>query len=116
MSDFHRRLEEEIPRLRRYARALARNASRADDLVQETLTRAVQKAHLWQPGTDFRLAFYDHAQPERKCGPARYPRQLNRRFGRLFSDPRRDNRSYGVTSVARVGTRTQGAAGGVAAG
>ena len=54
MSDFHRRLEEEIPRLRRYARALTRNATRADDLVQDTLTRAVQKAHLWQPGTDLR--------------------------------------------------------------
>jgi RNA polymerase sigma-70 factor (ECF subfamily) len=54
MSDFHRSLEQEIPRLRRYARALTRDAARADDLVQETLTRAVQKQHLWQPGTDLR--------------------------------------------------------------
>lgn len=54
MNDFHRRLEEEIPRLRRYARALTRNVARADDLVQETLTRAVHKQHLWQPGTDLR--------------------------------------------------------------
>jgi RNA polymerase sigma-70 factor (ECF subfamily) len=54
MNDFHRRLEGEIPRLRRYARALTRNAVRADDLVQETLVRALYKGHLWQPGTDLR--------------------------------------------------------------
>ena len=54
MTDFQRRLEEEIPLLRRYARALTRNAVRADDLVQETLIRAVQKQHLWEAGTDLR--------------------------------------------------------------
>ena len=54
MTDFHQRLEEEIPRLRRYARALTRNAVRADDLVQETLVRALRKEHLWQPDTDLR--------------------------------------------------------------
>ena len=51
---FHRDLENEIPRLRRYARALTRDAIRADDLVQETLTRALRKQRLWQPGTDLR--------------------------------------------------------------
>jgi|SRR5689334_3624678 len=54
MTDFHRCLEGEIPRLRRYARALTRNAARADDLVQETLVRALRKEHLWQAGTDLR--------------------------------------------------------------
>src|SRR5260370_8489538 len=54
MNDFHHRREGEIPRLRRYARALTRNAVRADDLVQETLVRALYKGHLWQPGTDLR--------------------------------------------------------------
>ena len=54
MSEFHRSVEQEIPRLRRYARALTRNADRADDLVQDTLVRAIAKAHLWQPGTDIR--------------------------------------------------------------
>jgi RNA polymerase sigma factor (sigma-70 family) len=52
MRDFNRRLEREIPRLRRYARALTRNMVLADDLVQETLMRAVHKQHLWEPGTD----------------------------------------------------------------
>ena len=54
MSDFHCRLEEQIPRLRRYARALTRDPSRADDLVQDTLVRALAKQHLWQAGTNLR--------------------------------------------------------------
>ena len=54
MNDFARLLEAEIPRLRRYARALTRDVSRADDLVQSCLTRAVAKQHLWQYGTDLR--------------------------------------------------------------
>jgi RNA polymerase sigma-70 factor, ECF subfamily len=54
VAKFHELVEREIPRLRRYARALTRNADRADDLVQDTLLRALAKAHLWQPGTDLR--------------------------------------------------------------
>ena len=54
MNDFARLLEAEIPRLRRYARALTRDVTRADDLVQSCLTRAVAKQHLWQYGTDLR--------------------------------------------------------------
>jgi RNA polymerase sigma-70 factor (ECF subfamily) len=54
MNDFARLLEAQIPRLRRYARALTRDVSRADDLVQSCLTRAIAKQHLWQPGTDLR--------------------------------------------------------------
>jgi RNA polymerase sigma-70 factor (ECF subfamily) len=54
MNDFAPLLEAQIPRLRRYARALTRDVSRADDLVQSCLTRAVAKQHLWQPGTDLR--------------------------------------------------------------
>lgn len=40
----------EIPRLRRYARALTGDAARADDLVQDTLERALGKFALWRPG------------------------------------------------------------------
>ena len=54
MPDFNRLLEEQIPRLRRYARALTRNIERADDLVQDTLVRALAKQHLWQAGTNLR--------------------------------------------------------------
>jgi len=39
-----------IPNLRRYARALDGDRDGADDLVQDTLERAVRKFHLWRPG------------------------------------------------------------------
>ena len=47
-------LIEHLPRLRRYARALTGDVMRADDLVQDTLERALVKLDLWQPGTDLR--------------------------------------------------------------
>ena len=52
MSEFHRIIEQQIPRLRRYARALTRNRDRADDLVQDALSRALEKEQFWQPGTN----------------------------------------------------------------
>lgn len=54
MSDFALLLQNEIPRLRRYARALTRDAARADDLVQSCLVRSIAKEYLWVPGTDLR--------------------------------------------------------------
>jgi RNA polymerase sigma-70 factor (ECF subfamily) len=48
------RLEASIPSLRRYARSLVGSADRADDLVQDTLVRAIDKLHLWRPGSDMR--------------------------------------------------------------
>jgi len=45
---------ELIPRLRRYARALAGDRAAADDLVQDTLERAWTKLHLFRRGTDLR--------------------------------------------------------------
>jgi RNA polymerase sigma factor (sigma-70 family) len=43
-----------VPRLRRYARALASNRDAADDLVQDTLERAWAKAGLWHGVADMR--------------------------------------------------------------
>ena len=43
-----------IPRLRRYARALTGDATSADDLVQDSLERALVKRALWRPGSDLR--------------------------------------------------------------
>jgi RNA polymerase sigma-70 factor, ECF subfamily len=44
----------EIPRLRRYARALTGDAARADDLVQDTIERALSRWSLWRSGTNLR--------------------------------------------------------------
>jgi RNA polymerase sigma-70 factor (ECF subfamily) len=54
LANTYREIEAEIPRLRRYARALTRDVAAADDLVQDCLTRALGKLHLWQKGTDLR--------------------------------------------------------------
>jgi RNA polymerase sigma-70 factor (ECF subfamily) len=54
MDDSGRDFIQFIPRLRRYARALTGDRARADDLVQDTLERALTKYHLWQPGSNLR--------------------------------------------------------------
>lgn len=45
---------DQIPSLRRYARALTGNSWAADDLVQDTLERACRKWRLWIVGSDLR--------------------------------------------------------------
>jgi len=47
-------LEAEIPYLRRAARRWYRDAADVDDLVQDTLIRALASAHLWESGTNLR--------------------------------------------------------------
>lgn len=54
MTDIYQNIELEIPRLRRYARVLARDPTAADDLVQECLVRALSRVHLWQEGSNLR--------------------------------------------------------------
>lgn len=40
-----------LPRLRRFAHALSRDAADADDLTQSTIERALRSKAQWQPGT-----------------------------------------------------------------
>src|SRR5437868_6381328 len=40
-----------LPRLRRFAHALSRNAADADDLAQATVERALRSRAQWEPGT-----------------------------------------------------------------
>jgi RNA polymerase sigma-70 factor (ECF subfamily) len=54
VSDLDGHIEQHIPRLRRYARALTGDRAAADDLVQDTLERALSRLHLWRRGTDLR--------------------------------------------------------------
>jgi len=44
----------ELPRLRRYARAMVGDRAVADDLVQDTLERGWSRLAQWQPGSDLR--------------------------------------------------------------
>ena len=50
MATFRQNVEATIPALRRYARALTRDADIADDLVQDTLVRALRSEHLFHGG------------------------------------------------------------------
>jgi RNA polymerase sigma-70 factor (ECF subfamily) len=50
VSGFRQDVEASIPALRRYARALTRDGDNADDLVQDTLVRALRAEHLFHGG------------------------------------------------------------------
>jgi RNA polymerase sigma factor (sigma-70 family) len=49
---FERDLLALLPKLRRFARSLARDAADADDLLQVAIERAVKAKDQWQAGTD----------------------------------------------------------------
>jgi RNA polymerase sigma-70 factor (ECF subfamily) len=49
LQQFLDEIEGCVPALRRYARALTRDADRADDLVQDCIERAIRKRRLWSP-------------------------------------------------------------------
>ena len=48
---FERELTGLLPRLRRFAHTLSRDAADADDLTQATVERALRSHAQWQPGT-----------------------------------------------------------------
>ncbi len=50
MGGFRQDVERAVPALRRYARALTHDAELADDLVQDTLVRALRSEHLFHGG------------------------------------------------------------------
>ncbi len=66
------RLHEQVQSLRRYALVLTRNPDEAEDLVQETLAKAIAAAHTWQPGSElrpwlFRILHNTHVSGLRKA-------------------------------------------------
>ena len=48
------RLDQLLPSLRAFARSLAHNAAQADDLVQDTLVKALANVDRFEPGTNLR--------------------------------------------------------------
>ena len=68
----------EIPRLRRYARALLGHRVAADDLVQDTLERAWSRIGQWRPSTDLRAWLFSimhnlHVDQARRSTPPTCP-------------------------------------------
>ncbi|MES2751087.1 MAG: sigma-70 family RNA polymerase sigma factor [Pseudomonadota bacterium] len=77
-SDFRHSVEAMIPALRRYARALARDADIADDLVQDTLVRALRSEKLFLGG-DLRAWLYTiltNLNRNRRRSLARQPQMM----------------------------------------
>jgi RNA polymerase sigma-70 factor (ECF subfamily) len=54
MNQVYAEIGEIVPHLRRYASALCRDPVAADDLVQESIARALKKSHLFKSGTNLR--------------------------------------------------------------
>ena len=52
--DLNKQLLSLIPSLRAFARVLTRNPSEVDDLVQDTLVKAISNIHQFTPGTNLR--------------------------------------------------------------
>ncbi len=54
MNQVYAEIEDYIPQLRRYALALSHNPVAADDLIQESVARALMKSDLFNAGTNLR--------------------------------------------------------------
>jgi RNA polymerase sigma-70 factor (ECF subfamily) len=54
MNQVYAEIEDFIPQLRRYALALSHNPVAADDLIQESVARALMKSDLFNTGTNLR--------------------------------------------------------------
>src|ERR1700689_3608336 len=73
MSDFHLLLEDQLPRLMRYAAALTRDGEQAGELVEETVIEALRRS--WPRGADLRIALFAvlhelRGNPFRQADPA----------------------------------------------
>jgi len=90
--NLHQLIEALIPRLTRYARALTRDLVAADDLVQECLTRALGKLHLWEEGTDLRawlftILHHQHVSLTRRQARQRAGNELQKSSRSLAVSP-----------------------------
>jgi RNA polymerase sigma-70 factor, ECF subfamily len=54
MTSFQDMLVNEVPAMQRFAMRLTRKRDEADDLTQDCLVRALEKRHLFQPGSNLR--------------------------------------------------------------
>ena len=70
-------IENEIPFLRRAVRRWHREQADADDLVQETLLRALANAHLYEPGSDLRAWLFTIMRNQFLAGAAKANRFIS---------------------------------------
>lgn len=89
MEGLEREIVGLLPRLRRFARTLTATPADADDLVQQTLERALTRRGQWRPGTRldswmFRImknAWIDETRARRRQGGLFAPAEEGERVG-----------------------------------
>ena len=82
--DVSRQIEDEIPFLRRAVRRWHREQADADDLVQDTLVRALANTHLYQPGSDLRAWLFTIMRNQFLAGAAKANRFIS--MVRVFAE------------------------------
>jgi RNA polymerase sigma-70 factor (ECF subfamily) len=104
--DVSRQIEDEIPFLRRAVRRWHRQPADADDLVQDTLVRALANAHLYQPGSDLRAWLFTIMRNQFLAGAAKANRFVT--MLRVFAEV--DHGAGGDPSETRLVLRDVGGA------
>lgn len=99
-------IKEHIPALKRYALVLARNASAADDLVQDCLVRALTKADLYKDGTNLRAWLFTimhnlHVNEKRREGRWKQPADPGAALASL-SEPAAQTESVMLRAVRKA--------------
>src|SRR5215469_9571215 len=91
-------IESEIPFLRRAVRRWHREQADADDLVQDTLVRALANSHLYQPGSDLRAWLFTIMRNQFLAGAAKANRFIS--MLRVFAET--DHGAGGDPSETRL--------------
>lgn len=102
---FAAKVEKELPGLRRYAMALLRGNSDADDLVQETVVRALDRMTLFQPGTNLRAWLFTIMHNLRVNAVRRSKREatgLSEEATALLSTPGRQGPAIALRDLRRA--------------
>ncbi len=104
---FADQLEKWVPNLRRYARALTRDAVQADDLVQDCLERALSRQHLWRADGNTRAWLFTimhniHANDTRRAGSRPVSVPIDDRDGHHSHPPGQTSRIAGMELAAAV--------------
>ena len=96
--DVSRQIENEIPFLCRAVRRWHREQADADDLVQDTLLRALANTHLYEPGSDLRAWLFTIMRNQFLAGAAKANRFIS--MLRVFAET--DHGAGGDPSETRL--------------
>ena len=85
-SEFVDAIEQLIPTLQRFAHSLTRNSADADDLLQDTMERALARSHQFEAGTNLKAWMFTIMR------------------NRFFTECRRRQRVRGHAEETRLGS------------